>query len=627
MKKLTFIVLLITVSIKLFSQELIPVNDRYYRLNPILEPFYHGVASGDALTDKVIIWTRVTPSLDSVILDDISVQWEVATDTAFTNIVKSGTFITDYFRDYTVKVDVIGLQPGTWYYYRFKALNKYSILGRTRTAPVGDIDSIRFAFVTGSNFNAGYFNAYKRIGARNDVDAVLHLGDYIYEYENNGYGSNEERTLEPRGEILNIHDYRIRYSHYRLDPDLMYAHQQYPWYVIWDDHEVCNDTWKEGAENHSPDSEGSFVQRENAALEAYYEWMPIREIDVNNKEKIYRQITYGNLLDLNFLESRLIARDEQSIDRDDPNKKLLGDEQFDWLFDKLDNSTATWKLIAQQIMITPVEIPGYGPYSSDDWNGYRVERKKLLSHVKANNTNVVFLTGDIHTSWACDVYMDKDDYYPSGDGSVLPEFVTPSITSASFPFEEDFGVTAPIIKAANNNVKYVDIIKKGYAIADINKLRTQTDWYYVDKIDKPSDNEEYGAGYYVNNGDRFVKESAERAERKGPLPIQAPAPYVEFNVGINQPIISNTQNTILIGTYPNPVDKSLVLQYFVYKPQQIKADISDITGKSVLNFNLGQNTSGIKYTSINTEILKSGVYILTLISEGNQLQKIKIVKN
>lgn len=624
MKKILLSLFMISFGVTLFSQEMIPVYDRYYRLNPSLAPFYHGVASGDALSDRVIIWTRVTPSLDSVIVDDIPVNWEMATDTAFTSVVASGTFITDYFRDYTVKVDVTGLQPGKWYYYRFQSMNTYSITGRTRTTPIGDVDSIRIAFVTGSNYNAGYFNAYKRIAARNDIDAVFHLGDYIYEYENNEYGDNPDRWLEPRNECLNLHDYRIRYSHYRLDPDLIYAHQQYPWYAIWDDHEVCNNTWTDGGENHSPSSEGDFQYRKKSAIEAYYEWIPIRDKAPEDILKIYRQINYGKLLDVNFLETRLIARTTQANDRDDTSNTLLGTEQYQWLVNKLDSSQAIWKAIAQQVMITEISIPGYGPFSNDDWSEYRYERDKLIKHIKENDTNVVFLTGDIHTSWGTDVYLDKDDYNPSGDGSILVEFVTPSITSMSFPFAEDYGVTAPIIQLTNNNVKYVNIIEKGYAVVDFNKNRAQTDWYYVDKIDKPSDNESFAAGYYVNKGDRFLSEAAEKTQRQVPLPVPAPSPYVTY-VGMPETPLTN-DNFILIGTYPNPVDNQVVIQYYVYKPQSIIAEITDLKGKSVKKFDLGKNADGIKYVSLNTTELMPGTYILCIRSDNHYVQKTKIIK-
>lgn len=624
MKKILLSLFLISFGITLYSQEMIPVYDRYYRLNPSLAPFYHGVASGDALADRVIIWTRVTPSLDSVIVDDIPVDWEMATDTAFTSVVTSGTVITDYFRDYTVKIDVTGLQPGKWYYYRFHSLNKYSITGRTRTTPVGDVDSIRIAFVTGSNYNAGYFNAYKRIAARNDIDAVFHLGDYIYEYENNEYGDNPDRWLEPRNECLNLHDYRIRYSHYRLDPDLIYAHQQYPWYAIWDDHEVCNNTWTDGGENHSPSSEGNFQYRKKSAIEAYYEWIPIRDKAPEDLLKIYRQINYGKLLDVNFLETRLLARTSQANDRDDTSNTLLGPEQYQWLVNKLDSSQAIWKSIAQQVMITEISIPGYGPFSNDDWSEYQYERDKLIKHIKENDTNVVFLTGDIHTSWGTDVYLDKDDYNPSGDGSVMVEFVTPSITSMSFPFAEDYGVTAPIIQLTNNNVKYVNIIEKGYAVVDFNKNRAQTDWYYVDKIDKPSDKESFAAGYYVNKGDRFLSEAAEKTERQAPLPVPAPSPYVTY-VGMPETPVTN-DNFILIGTYPNPVDNQVVIQYYVYKPQSITAEINDLKGKSVKKFDLGKNADGIKYVSLNTTDLAPGTYILCIRSDNHYVQKTKIIK-
>jgi alkaline phosphatase D len=213
-----------------------------------LFPFYHGVASGDPLEDRVIIWTRVTPVEAK---DNVEVAWRMATDTGMVNIVAEGVFDTNLGRDFTVKVDVENLNPGTWYYYDFMALDNYSLRGRTRTLPSGDVDHLRFAVASCSNYEHGYFNAYKHIAFRNDLQAVLHLGDYQYEYQVGGYSAFiEGRQNEPANETITLEDYRIRHSHYKLDEDLRAAHQQYPWFTVWDDHEFANNAWVGGAENH-----------------------------------------------------------------------------------------------------------------------------------------------------------------------------------------------------------------------------------------------------------------------------------------------------------------------------------------------------------------------------------------
>ena len=269
----------------LLAQEFLNTATRL-DINQVYAPFYHGVASGDPLQDRVIIWTRVTP--DTSTTGNIQVDWKIALDTNFTQVINSGTTYTNDSVDYTVKVDVTGLQPGTWYYYEFNALGKNSLIGRTKTTPVGDVDSVRFAIVSGSHFEHGYYNAYEMITERNDIDAVLHLGDYIYEYAaGGGYTTDTVRKHEPENEILTLGDYRIRYSQYHLDPQLRGLHQQYPWITVWDDHETANNSWTGGAENHDSLTEGSWAAREAAGTRAYFEWMPIRHSDPNDIH-IYR---------------------------------------------------------------------------------------------------------------------------------------------------------------------------------------------------------------------------------------------------------------------------------------------------------------------------------------------------
>lgn len=485
--------------------------DRIF-LQPELRPFYHGVASGDALADRVIIWTRVTPDTAG----PVAVNWRVATDTSFCNVVASGVVYTNSHKDYTVKIDVTGLRPDNWYFYSFQALGRQSLIGRTKTLPVGNVSNIRVAVVSGSNYNAGYFNVYRVIGNRNDIDGVYHLGDYIYEYANNDYGQHPDRYLQPANELVSLSDYRMRYSHYHLDQDLMYAHQQYPWYTIWDDHEVCNNSYKDGGENHNPSSEGSFQNRLSAAIEAYYEWLPIRLVDSTQPKKIYRKISYGNMADVCFLETRYLARDKQDgMDNDDVNKHMLGMTQMNWLVNNLTTSTARWKIVAQQVMMAPLTALGI-TLNQDQWDGYQNERNYLFNVMKLVN-NVAVLTGDIHTSWSMD--LPASNYNPStGQNAAGVEFVTPSVTSASFPF--NVGLT--IIRAANPHIKYIDVTNKGYYILDISQWRTQADWYFVNTIASRSTSESYNDGWYMGYNEKFVRHATSSAVRTTPPPIKPP---------------------------------------------------------------------------------------------------------
>ena len=335
--------------------------------------FLHGVASGDPLQTQVIIWTRLSPSDRSARLE---VQWEVAQDADFKHMAAIGKVLTTAAQDFTVKVDVTGLVAGQRYFYRFKYGSTYSNVGQTLTL-AEDVQQVQFAVCSCSNYPAGYFHVYQEI-AQQDVDVVIHLGDYIYEYGMGGYATENavemgrELAEDNRLEILSLDDYRKRYAQYRLDPDLQAAHQRHPFIVIWDDHELTNDAWKAGAENHQ-DSEGDFFERRVAALAAYFEWMPIRPVD-NQNIKIYRQFDFGQLVQLSMLDTRIIARDVQldyanymtaagldrakfQADLTDPNRSLMGVEQRNWLLQKLQQSNATWHVLGQQILMSKMFVP------------------------------------------------------------------------------------------------------------------------------------------------------------------------------------------------------------------------------------------------------------------------------
>ena len=332
-------------------------------------PFGHGIASGDPLPDRVIIWTRVTPSADALPGSGagprVSVGWQVATDPDFRRVVAHGSTVTGPDRDHTVKVDAKGLVPATDYWYRFTLDRTSSPVGLTRTAPAptSSPDRLRFAVVSCSNWEAGYFSAYRHLAARADLDAVLHMGDYIYEYGTGSYAYGRSnrvvRPHEPRHEMVSLADYRQRHAQYKTDPDLQALHAAVPWITTWDDHESANDAWSGGAENHQPD-EGDWATRKAVARTAYDEWMPVRlsgTAVAGDGVQVYRHLQFGRLADLTMLDLRSY-RSRQVATTDlgsagDPARTITGDAQMQFLKDRLADNNAVWKLVGNPVMIAP----------------------------------------------------------------------------------------------------------------------------------------------------------------------------------------------------------------------------------------------------------------------------------
>lgn len=482
--------------------------------------FGHGVASGDPLADRVILWTRITPLVNAA----IDVKWRICRDVEMTDEVNAGVFTTSAERDYTVKVDADGLMPNTWYYYQFSAGDKQSAIGRTKTAAETGLDRLRLAVVSCSSFPHGYFNVYRILSERNDLDAVVHLGDYIYEYGEGEYDDKvlrEQRALLPKHEIVSLSDYRQRHNLYKRDPDLQAVHQQYPFIVTWDDHEFANDTWKDGAENHN-DGEGEFIARKRAAKKAYFEWMPVRN-QPDDLEAVYRKLQFGNLVDLMVLDTRVEGRDEQvgfftQSERHDPNRTLLGFEQEQWLHNQLSVSSAKWKICGQQVQIQhigPVALPdklgGGASFFLDTWDGYTSTRRRLFNHLENNNIdNFIVLTGDIHSTWVADLAQDPFDrakYNGStGDGALGVEFVTPSVTSPALP-PVIGDIAASALKTSSPHLKYCDMVHHGFFILDVTEQRAQADWYFVNTIEKKSTAHYHQVSYKTDNGSRRVSKA------------------------------------------------------------------------------------------------------------------------
>ncbi len=631
MKVLFSISLFLLVAATAFSQT---DNDREkeycnrlsYSFDPDFAPFYHGVASGDALHDRVIIWTRVTPVAT---VENIEVEWFMATDTLFTNMIAYGTYTTDEDVDYTVKIDVTGLQADTWYYYYFRAFDLNSVIGRTKTVPVSGNDSLRIAVVSGSNYNNGFFNVYRSLTVRNDVDAVFHLGDYIYEYATNEYGTHSERALQPNNEIITLSDYRMRYSHYRLDPDLRYAHQQYPWYVIYDDHETANNSYVGGAENHSA-GEGDWTTRMNAGIQAFFEWIPMRRINDPDdpKNKIRHTIQFGDLAAAMLLDTRYEERDDPNgLAVDDPNKRLIGDMQFNWLKMELYNFQFTtpvqWKLITQQVMFAPLIIAGIVA-NKDQWDGYQYERQRILDWIYGMGIkNTVVLTGDIHTSWANDVpNPSMGSYGSNGQGSGTVEFVTPSVTS---PSTNSFlgGLGSGAIQLINTHMKWVELVSRGYYILDVNHNRCQADWYFINNIESTNYFESNASSWYVNNNENFLRQSPVPSVRLSQNPYFAPE-YPIQSVGIEP--VDGVEELVILGVYPNPFNNHITIQYFSAHDHECKLEITDMNGKKIIEAVLNPGCADVSYFDIDLSDLPKGSYLASITRKSGIVKTKRIIK-
>jgi alkaline phosphatase D len=550
---------------------------------PVDAVFQYGVASGDPLPGGVIIWTRVTPSPEATPGSGAgaptTVQWVVAEDAGLQRAVRRGTVRTSPDSDHTVKIDVTGLAPDRAYFYGFTVGGSSSPVGSTRTAPAEGASPaiLRFGMVSCSNFTGGFFSAYRLLADRDDLDFVVHLGDYLYEYGNgeDRYGPDSligVRDHDPATEMVSLSDYRRRHANYKADPDLSRLHGKYAFITTFDDHEVTNDTWREGAENHQPETEGEFVPRRNDAYQAYDEWMPIRLPAGRTEQemRIYRRLRFGTLADLTMLDLRQY-RDEQTSPLDgetidDPDRVMTGPEQQGFLEQGLAApGSPAWRLIGNPVQImqvktpplpaataaalaalqgggTPVSLPQSGfSLLVDPWDGYTANRQRVLDFALAEGVgDPVFLTGDIHTTWAADLPIDPGTYTGSPTGpspSAGVEFVCPSITSdnldeitGSPPRTTSIAVEEEI-KVANRHIKEVELDSHGYSVVDVTGERIQFDTYHISEREDPEATQEYYRGFMSLKDSRTVVPAAEpiptdRADRPAaqPAPSGSPSP-------------------------------------------------------------------------------------------------------
>lgn len=533
--------------------------------------FQHGVASGDPLSDRVILWTRVTPQ--QVGSYQFTVKWVVARDAQMSDIVTRGEVSTSAKKDYTVKVDVEALEPDTVYYYQFMVDQTTSRVGKTKTLPVGQVNQVKMAVFSCANYPAGFFHAYADAAKRQDLDVCVHLGDYIYEYGRtitNAQGmtipayasanaASIDREVMPETEITGINEYRTRYAQYRTDPDLQELHATVPMIAVWDDHELANDTYDGGAENHQPATEGRWDDRKMAAVTAYHEWMPIRN---EVQSEIYRRFDFGDLLSLHMLDTRVIGRDEQlnyanfiKVDNtgnpyiaanafalaiNNPDRQLLGLRQSNWLVSQLQQSTAKWQILGQQILMARMMLPapvilnlanpnaglsigeylGLAnkakttpekltaqeqailaqpsiPYNLDAWDGYGSARERLLTAAKSLNKNLVVLAGDTHNAWASNLTNMQGE-------SVGVEFATSSVSSPGF--EEYLPHIPPatlqaVLTQLISDLQYMNPNQRGYMVISVTPESCQSEWVFVSDILKQTYSSEVGQTLKVVAGE------------------------------------------------------------------------------------------------------------------------------
>lgn len=511
--------------------------------------FAHSVASGDPWPDSVILWTRVTPTPDATPGSGggevTGVRWDISTDPEFTGVVRFGEVTTGAGQDHTVKIEATGLDAATVYHYRFTVLDgpsagAVSRTGRTRTAPAQAAEpaNVRFGVCSCSNYEAGYFRGYRALAERDDVEFVLHLGDYTYEYDSGEYGAaygTIVRTVEPAQRTTTLDGYRIRQGHYRRDPDLADLHAAKPMICIWDDHEFFDNAWRDGATGDSEyGGPEEYAAVRAAANQAYDEWMPVR----TGPGTVRRSLRYGTLMEL-ILPDLRTYRDIQGplYTVADEDRTMMGRSQFDWFAGALSSSETTWQLVGNSVMFAPMTLPntldprlhdwlvdqlGLPPegaaLNADQWDGYMVERRRIIDlivarHAAGRPMNTVFLTGDIHSSWASDIPVDAGDYRLGRDQAVAAaEFVVPSITAASAfdtiaPGEEFAPAVNEALRTGERALgevdpwfRYVDLTRHGMMVVDVDPGRTHVDWFHGGVL-SPDDSVSYTTSFQSLAGD------------------------------------------------------------------------------------------------------------------------------
>lgn len=476
-------------------------------------PFTLGVASGDPTDTGVVLWTRLAPSPlegGGMGTDSVEVSWQIAEDEGMSKVVQKGTAVATPDWGHSIHVEVEGLKPERWYWYQFKAGSEVSPKGRTRTFPAAKTmpERVRFAFASCQHYETGLFTSYEHM-AREDLDLVIHLGDYIY--EDGGLDKRVRKHVGP--EIMTVEHYRNRHAQYKTDPALQTMHGAVPWLVTWDDHEFDNNCAADISE-HPEVQKADYLKRRAAAYQAYYEHMPLRRAAMPRGPDmlLYRRVPYGQLTDFHVLDTRQYRSDQPCGDGSkpqcsgalDPNATLLGAIQRDWLFENLAKSPTTWNVLAQQIMMARVDRKSgdEAGYSMDQWPGYEMERRQVLKHMHDQRVaNPVVLTGDIHSNWANNLIADFDDL---GSKTIATEFVGTSISAGGD------GVLAPknleSTYSKNPFVKFHST-ERGYVTCEVTPKLWTTNYRGVEFVSKPGAPVHTRASFVVEAGKAGVQKA------------------------------------------------------------------------------------------------------------------------
>lgn len=470
--------------------------------------FAHAVASFEPTSSAVLLWTRLGD-------EETSAAWVLSSDAALTDVVASGTAETSGERDHTIVVDVDGLEPATSYWYRFSAGGEDSPVGRTRTLPAGDVDRWRIGTVSCARFSIAPLGVYRALAER-EVDLVVHLGDYLYEDD----GSQGPRTHDPAHTAITRDDYRRRLAQLRTDPDTQALHLRHPMVAIWDDHDLSDNAWREGAKHHDPSRDGPWSVRVAAAAEARQEWLPARLRDPHDPQVIWRSIPIGELAELVLLDTRFTGRDLQAGDEgapalDDPARSLLGEAQRRWLRERLADVRRPWAIVANGVVVNSIELPwpralrtarrflpnGYaiidGRVMHDDqWDGYPAERNRVARWIQARGQaggRTVLLSADVHSSWAF-----VGPYVAGSDEPVAVEFTTPAVASAAMGRAHYPGIWRLLDDAVGelDHVCWAEVTERGYTILDITPDEVSSEWWFVHPYDQdPAATAELGARF------------------------------------------------------------------------------------------------------------------------------------
>jgi alkaline phosphatase D len=462
------------------------------------DPFTLGVASGDPLPDAVVIWTRLAPKpyepLGGMPYNAVTVEWQLASDERFRHVVRSGKASAQPEYSYSVHVDVRGLQPGRHYWYRFRIDGHLSPVGRTKTAPAPGlhVDQLKFAVASCQSWPDGYYTAHTHL-AQEDVDAVLFVGDYIYEYGISA-GGGLRNVTDPvpdqfRTEADTLDRYRLQYALYKSDPELRAAHQNTPWIGTWDDHEVQDNYAGVYSKNNDPIED--FTVRRASAYRAYWEHMPLRTPAPQGPDyMLYRRLTFGRLAEINVLDTRQYRSDQADGDlwkpdtpaRNDPARVFAGQQQQRWLFDGMGRSHATWNLLANQVVMSRMDLAtttGGATYNMDAWDGYTAEQNQMiggLATLRARNPVVV--TGDVHAAYAMDI---KRDFSDPDSQTVGVELVGTSISSGGNGV--DVSVNGQNFLDHNPHLKLVNE-RRGYIVVELTPRELRAHYRAVQYIDR-----------------------------------------------------------------------------------------------------------------------------------------------